>query len=99
MGSGPMIGVSPLLKLSEQLISVAQAEGIPYQLEVMAGKTSTNADQMVAVRAGVQAGLLSIPIKYMHTPIETLALDDLAATGDLLAAFVQQFGKEGGLSR
>jgi len=99
MGGGPMIGVSPILsgEMSDALIQTAKDSGIPHQLEVMAGGTGTNADHIATTRAGVKAGLLSIPIKYMHTPVETLALSDLEQTGKLLAAFVKQFGeKEGG---
>ena len=92
MGGGPMIGISPLLsgEMSDSLIQTAKAEGIPHQLEVMPGGTGTNADQIATTRAGVRCGLLSIPIKYMHTPVETLALCDLEETGRLLAAFVKQ---------
>jgi len=53
----------------------------------MPGLTSTNADQFSVTRAGVAAGVLSVPLKYMHTPVEVLDLNDILNTSKLLAAF------------
>ncbi|MCL2580667.1 MAG: M20/M25/M40 family metallo-hydrolase [Oscillospiraceae bacterium] len=97
MGKGPMIGISPILssRMSDRLVKIAKDADIPYQFEVMSGQTSTNADSIAATRAGVITGLISIPIRYMHTPVETLSFADLEAAGNLLAAFVKDFGKGG----
>lgn len=88
---GPMIGYAPILsrRLSDKLVKLAKQEHIPYQLEIMGGVTGTNADQIATSRGGVETALLSIPQKYMHTPIETVAVCDVEDTGRLLAAFVK----------
>jgi len=98
MGKGPMIGVAPILsrEMADRLIRVAEAQSIPYQHEVMAGPTGANADHIAATRAGVATGLVSIPLKYMHTPVECAALPDIENTGRLLAAFVKDFAAERG---
>lgn len=91
LGRGPMIGIAPLLcrPMWEGLMRTAQAEGIPYQTEVMGGRTGTNADSIVPLRGGVRAGLLSIPQRYMHTPVELVELADLEHTARLIAAYVK----------
>ncbi len=93
IGQGVMIGVAPTLHktVSDRLIALAQEEKIPYQLEIMGGETSTDADAIGVLGGGVKTGLLSIPLRYMHTPIETASFSDITAVGDLLAAFTRQF--------
>lgn len=95
-GGGVLIGMGPNLHrgLTKQLIKLARAEQIDYQLEVMEGNTGTNAWDMQVVRTGVAMALLSIPLKYMHTPIETIHMDDLQAVSDLIYHFVQNFSGE-----
>ncbi len=91
MGEGPMIGFSPSLSKSvtKGLCAAADAAGIPWQYEVMAGTTGTNADQFSVCRTGVKACTVSIPLRYMHTPAEIIALEDVRLTGRLLAAYVR----------
>lgn len=91
MKKGPMIGFAPILEstLSERLCGLAEENGIPYQREVMGGRTGTNADQIAASRAGVRTALVSIPQKYMHTPIEAVAACDVDDTGKLIAAYIR----------
>lgn len=97
MGGGPAIGVGPNMNrhLTNQLISIAKAEQIDYQLEIMAGHTGTNAWPVQICREGIATGVLSLPLKYMHTPIEVISRTDLESTAKLLAAFVADAGKEG----
>jgi endoglucanase len=87
---GPMIGIAPILNraMTEGMITAAQASDIPFQREVMGGRTGTNADVIATTRGGVATALLSIPQKYMHTPIETVAVEDVANTGRLIAAYL-----------
>lgn len=96
MGGGTVIGVGPNMHkgMTEQLIKLAKAEDIPYQLEVMEGNTGTNAWTMQIVAHGVAMCLLSIPERYMHTPIETVCLSDIEDTAKLIYAFVHQFDEE-----
>ncbi len=94
MDAGPMIGFSPSLSKSvtRGLCEAADAEGIPWQYEVMAGTTGTNADQFSVCREGVKACTVSIPLRYMHTPAEIISLNDVRLTGDLLAAYLRRCG-------
>lgn len=92
MGNGPMIGYSPSLSrsVSRALSEIADEEHIPWQYEVMAGTTGTNADQFSVCRSGVKACTVSIPLRYMHTPAEIISLADVKLTGDLLAAYLRR---------
>ncbi len=90
MGKGPMIGVSPTLSpdVSRAFTETAKKENIPWQYEVMNGKTGTNADKLSVSRGGVKACTVSIPLRYMHTPSEIISVDDVENTGRLLAAWI-----------
>lgn len=89
LGKGAAIGIAPALdrKIWKKLIALAKENDIPYQHEVMGGHTATNADLIVTVRGGVRTGLISLPLRYMHTPIEVARLCDIEAIGKLLAAY------------
>jgi endoglucanase len=91
---GPMIGFAPILEhdISERLCALAEEQGIPYQREVMGGRTGTNADAIAVSRGGVRTALLSVPQKYMHTPIEAVAVEDVENTARLIAAYVRELG-------
>ncbi len=94
MGKGTMLGFSPTLSntITQKLKSVAEEKGIPYQYDVMGGRTGTNADRISVTKSGVPCGLLSIPIRSMHTTVENLFVEDLCATGKLLAEYVMKAG-------
>jgi endoglucanase len=97
-GKGTVIGIGPNITrwMSDRLIAKAQAKGISWAPEVMAGHSGTNAWGVQTAREGIPTAVLSLPLKYMHTPVETLDLDDLEATAQLLAHFVRDLAKEGG---
>ena len=96
LGGGPAIGVGPNMTrwMTERMIDKAKEHGIPYQLEIMSGHTGTNGWEMQISREGVATSVLSLPLKYMHTPVETLSLADMEGVAQLLAAFVEHLGKE-----
>ena len=96
MKDGPMIGVSPALTkwISDKLIDVAKENDIPYQIEVMGGATSTNADYLGLTKSGIATGLCSIPERYMHIPVEATAISDVENTAKLLAVFASSLGKK-----
>lgn len=71
----------------EMLVATAADKGIPYQIEVAGGRTGTDNDVIQLSRSGVATGLVSVPIRYMHTPCELLHLSDLENTAQLLAEF------------
>jgi len=87
MGGGPAIGVSPCLdrRLGDALAAAAEANGIPYQWEIMAGRTGTDADPISCAGRGVRTALVSIPERYMHTASEVACLADIENTARLIA--------------
>jgi endoglucanase len=89
LGMGAMIARGPTVNkhVSELLGEAAEAEGIPHAWEVYARSTSTDADEIHLVRAGVPTALLSIPIRYLHSPSELCLLDDLESVIRLIVAF------------
>ncbi len=92
LGKGPMIGISPSLsrEISHKLIDTAKNSKIPYQLEVMNGLTSTNADRYSVNREGAESCTVSIPLRNMHTPVEVIDISDVEFTGKLLAEFIKE---------
>ncbi|HPZ00522.1 MAG TPA: M20/M25/M40 family metallo-hydrolase, partial [Clostridiales bacterium] len=90
IGKGPMIGTAPVLdyNMTQALKAVAEAHEIPYQMEVMTSRTGTHADDIAVTRSGVPTALVSIPLKYMHTPVEVIDTKDLEWTAKLIAEFL-----------
>ncbi len=83
IAAGP--NVHPLLH--ERLTQIAREHEIPYRVTAYAGATGTNAWSMQVVREGIPTALIDIPLRYMHTSVETLSLTDLERVGRLLAGF------------
>ena len=68
---------------------MAEEHSIDYQLEIMNGRTGTHADELAVSLGGVATGIVSIPLKYMHTPVEVIDTEDVEATAALLAAYTK----------
>jgi endoglucanase len=98
LGKGPALMRGPSMhpQVFELLHETAEAEGIAFSVEVSRGHTNTDADAVYLSRVGVATGLVSIPLRYMHTPVETVQLDDVEDTVRLLVAFARRL--EPGLS-
>ena len=98
LGGGPAIGMGPNMSrsLTNTLISLAKQEELDYKIEVMSGHTGTNAWPMQICREGIATAVVSLPLKYMHTPVAVISCTDLETTAKLLAAFVCHAGKEDG---
>ena len=94
MGGGVMIGFSALLStaICNRLRNLAKQRALPFTEEVMGGRTGTNADHLVAAGEGVPTGLLSYPIRNMHTPVEIVDPNDLETVAQLLFAYLQEGG-------
>lgn len=93
ISKGPMIGISPVISksLSDSLIKTAKRNDIPYQLEIMGGgHTGTNADVISVSETGIKTALVSIPEKYMHSPIEVVDVVDVENTANLIAAYITE---------
>ncbi len=90
-GGGPILGRGPNINpvLFNRLIEVAEREKIPYQLEAEARNTGTDARAIQMVREGVATGVVSIPLRYMHTPSELVDLADIESGVQLLVAFAR----------
>ncbi|MDU1324289.1 MAG: M42 family peptidase [Clostridiales bacterium] len=98
IGGGPQIGIGPNMTrwMTQRMIEKAKANAIPYQPEVMEGHTGTNGWGMQVTREGVATSVVSLPLKYMHSPIEVLDIQDIEHVATLLAAFTENLGKEVG---
>jgi endoglucanase len=97
LGSGAVIGRGPVLhpRVFELLHETAEAESIPFTLESHIGRgTFTDADAVHLSRGGVPVGLISIPLRYMHSPVELVQLDDVEACISLIVAFAQRLTAE-----
>ena len=90
LAKGPMICISPILSkaMSDKLISVAKEKNIPFQYEPISGTTGTNADHISVTKSGVASAVVSIPQRYMHTPIEVIDISDVENTAALLAEYI-----------
>jgi endoglucanase len=100
-GSGPAIGRGSTLspKVFELLVETAEAEDIPYTISASGRGTSTDADVIQISRSGIPTGLVSIPLRYMHSPVEMVDLRDVEAVVQLLAAFASRLSSDIDLSR
>ena len=96
IGSGPVIARGPNInhKVFELLVKTAEKEKIPYQIEGISRGTGTDANALQLTRAGVATGLVSVPNRYMHTPVELVDLKDLENTAKLIAAFIKRLDKK-----
>jgi endoglucanase len=92
IGKGPGIsrGANTNPVVFTMLTEAARAEDIPYQVDVTPGATPTDANALQLNREGMAAGLLSVPLRYMHTPCEVLSLKDVENTARLLAAYCRR---------
>lgn len=95
-GGGPAVGIGPNCAhwMVRRLRRAAQEQDIPWNLEVMSGETGTNGWGMQVAREGVPVALVSLPLKYMHTPLEVISAADAEQTARLLAAFLRRLGEE-----
>jgi putative aminopeptidase FrvX len=100
-GSGPAIGRGSTLspRVFELLVETAEAEGIDYSISASGRGTSTDADVLQISRSGIPTGVVSIPLRYMHSPVEMVDLRDVEATVRLLAAFGSRVSSDWDLSR
>lgn len=91
LGSGPVITRASVLSpiLTDGIIAAAEREDIPYTIEADAGRTGTDADAIHLTRAGIAAGIVSCPNRYMHSPSEMVDLEDLERCARLIASYIQ----------
>ncbi|MBO3757636.1 MAG: M42 family metallopeptidase [Candidatus Brockarchaeota archaeon] len=92
LGKGPVIGIGPNFhpKMWEKLEEVAKESNIPYQLEALPNLSGTDAAAIQVSRGGVITGLVSIPLRYMHSPVEVVSLSDIENASKLIAKFIEK---------
>lgn len=101
LGSGPAIERGSTLspKVFELLVEAAEDTGIDYTISASGRNTGTDADAIQISRSGIPTGLVSIPLRYMHSPVELVDLTDVEATVELIAAFAARLDGDIDLSR
>ena len=89
LGLGPSVGIGPNMTrhMTKHLFEIAKEKNIAVQNEVMEGKTYTDGWVMHIAREGIPTSILSLPMRYMHTPVETISICDIENLAKLLAAF------------
>jgi endoglucanase len=92
LGSGPVIARGTTLHpaVVELLHQTAEELGIPFTVESLGRGTGTDADAIHFARAGIPTGLVSVPLRYMHSPVELVSLADVDAAARLIAAFARR---------
>ena len=92
LGAGPVIYRGPNMSpvVVNRLVSAAKSREMPYQIGANSRASGTDANTMQISRGGMATGLVSIPNRYMHSPVEMISLDDIDRAADLLAEFAVQ---------
>src|SRR5215210_6961849 len=101
LGSGPVITRGAIVNraVNDLLDEVAEAEGIECATEAAGRQTGTDADAVHLSRTGVATAVVSIPLRYMHSPVELVDLADVEATINLLTALALRLESDTSLAR
>jgi endoglucanase len=96
LGRGPVISRGPSINpvVFQRLVDAAASAGIAYQVEPNPSSSGTDADAMQRSRGGVATAVVSVALRYMHTPVEMLELADIDRTIDLLTEFVVRLERD-----
>jgi len=95
-GKGPSVALGANIHpaVHRLLKSTAEDHKIPYQVEPIPSRSGTDAWAMQVTRAGIPTGVLSIPLRYMHTSVEVVDMRDVVETGRLLAHLASRITRE-----
>jgi putative aminopeptidase FrvX len=95
-GGGPVLTRGATLDplVFELLHDAAEAEGIPFSVSASARATGTDADAFHIARAGIPSSVVSVPLRYMHSSVEMMQLDDIENTAKLIAAFAMRLAPD-----
>jgi endoglucanase len=96
LDKGPTLGFGPNNHpgVHQGLVAAARAIELPYQIEPMPRGGGTDAWAMEVVRAGIPTGVLSVPVRNMHMPVELVAVKDVERAGRLLAEFATRLDED-----
>ena len=94
LGEGAIISISPVLSrpVTKRLQQIADEIGMNCSYEVCGDGTGTNADRIAAAKGGIPCGVISIPCKNMHTPVEVVNLSDMQQIAKLLSVYAEKGG-------
>jgi putative aminopeptidase FrvX len=100
-GSGPVIerGSNLNPRLVDVMCDTAEAEEIPFTLQASARSTGTDLDAMHVSRGGIPCGGVGLPLRYMHSPVEMVQLDDIENSAKLIAAVAHRLTAETSFAR
>ena len=92
MNGGVEIDLAPAVNrgMFDRLCQLAREKEIPWQTHIMGGRTGTDTDIVASSGRGVRCGLLSIPLRSMHTAVETVSANDVLSTARLMAEFARE---------
>jgi putative aminopeptidase FrvX len=100
-GSGPVLTRGSTLHpaVFELLHAAGEAEGIPFTVSASARATGTDADAFHISRGGIPSAVVSVPLRYMHSPVEMVQLEDVDNAARLIAAFARRLTADNDFSR
>ncbi|MGC8971602.1 MAG: M20/M25/M40 family metallo-hydrolase [bacterium] len=95
LGKGPALGIGPVIDYSyfEKLKSLAESISVSYQMEPLGARSGTDTDIIQITRGGIPTLLISLPLRYMHTPYEVVNIRDIEETARLLSYFIARGGE------
>ncbi|MEN0111359.1 MAG: M42 family peptidase, partial [Planctomycetota bacterium] len=90
LGGGPVVqrgaNINPVV--FDRLVAAGESSGVPMQWAALARGASNDGNALQLTRAGVATGIVSLPLRYMHSAVEVISPEDIDRAADLLAAFV-----------
>jgi putative aminopeptidase FrvX len=98
LGKGPIIsrGATLSARVVEELLAAAEEAELPHQLRAKGLRTATDADQTIKAGRGMATCLVSVPARYLHTPVEQVDLRDVRTSIDVILAWVERVARDSG---
>jgi endoglucanase len=96
LGDGPILsrGATLSARVVDELLAAAEAAELPFQLRAKGLRTATDADQTIKAGRGMAACLVSVPARYLHTPVEQVDLRDVRTSIDVIVAWVERAARQ-----
>jgi endoglucanase len=95
LGGGPVLSRGSAVNgaVFDLLVETAEAEKLPYAIQAAPRDTGTDADSIFTAHRGIATGLVSVPLRYMHSPNEMVAVQDVRQAAQLLAGFTRRINE------
>jgi putative aminopeptidase FrvX len=96
LGKGPTVNIGPNMhpQVTQGLLAAAKRLEFDVRLEPLPGNSGTDGWVIQTARSGIPTGIVAIPLRSMHTPVETVAVKDIERTGRLLAEFIRGLNED-----